>query len=175
MSTQAIGAAAAGTAVLGGGGVTIAYAAGAFNGESKYVDFNDYVINGGEFQYFGSTENETDDNSISSKVKALLKDATKKTKYKEKLKNNIKGISVSGENSNTKPNDDEIDKSGEDSDSDSSKLNKTAKFVHDWCKKNKITKPIAGNEKTKFTKQEIKEHKDWSKFEALCLEIKGNN
>uniref|UniRef100_UPI001C0A737F hypothetical protein n=1 Tax=Candidatus Mycoplasma haematohominis TaxID=1494318 RepID=UPI001C0A737F len=57
MSTQAIGAAAAGTALLGGGGTLAAYAAGAFNPKDKDwqdATFKDYAAHL-NLKYIGET------------------------------------------------------------------------------------------------------------------------
>ncbi|WP_216083388.1 hypothetical protein [Candidatus Mycoplasma haematohominis] len=178
MSTQAIGAAAAGTAILGGGGATIAYAAGAFNGEIKYKNFDDYVSRSGKYEYIGKLGGETEDGSIKKKVEVFLKnsDSSKKTAYKDKLKKNIKGINESDEANNPKPTDDEIDRTISGSDN-TNELEKTSKFVHNWCKKNKDLKPTQKEGQIDFKETEITSHDNWDRFKELCLTevVRTNN
>ncbi|GCE63731.1 hypothetical protein [Candidatus Mycoplasma haematohominis] len=176
MSTQAIGVAAVGTAVIGAGGSAIAYAAGAFNGETKYRNFDDYVNRSGKYEYIGKLGEDTESGSIKEKVKSFLQDSSKKTAYKGKLKDSINEISESEVDSSVKPTQDEIDKTIDSTDSTGA-LEKTSKFVHSWCKKNKDLKPTPKGGQVDFKEDEITSHASWNRFKVLCLNeiVKAGN
>ncbi|GCE63716.1 hypothetical protein [Candidatus Mycoplasma haematohominis] len=125
MSTQAIGAAAAGTAILGGGGVTIAYAAGAFDPkvkESKQVQSTYKTLAEEELkeskEYVGGNK---------EKIQTLLTTESKKTAYQaalknvwEKMRNTVTDTSVG-----TQPIEADI--------SDGNKASSVADYVNKWC------------------------------------------
>ncbi len=126
MSTQAIGAAVAGTVVIGGGGATIAYAAGAF--DAKYSDFDDYINNGGKYRYIGSSG--TDRSLTEDKIKAHLKDASKGENYREALKGKIGNMNLSDQNNPPRPDANEIGQAGKETGDTTTNLDKVAKFVN---------------------------------------------
>ncbi|GCE63722.1 hypothetical protein [Candidatus Mycoplasma haematohominis] len=170
MSTQAIGAAAAGTAILGGGGTLAAYAAGAFEGEVKYADFDDYVKRGGRYKYIGQGDDVTDNDPTEGKIREFLKgsDTSNKATYKGNLKSQLTKMNLNPEDSQTpRPSEQEIDDSG--NTEKDTETGKVAKFVSKWCIQNKNKKPTSDNGKTKFAEKEIKAHENWSKFEVACL------
>ncbi|GCE63712.1 hypothetical protein [Candidatus Mycoplasma haematohominis] len=88
MSTQAIGAAAAGTAILGGGGATIAYAAGAFDPTTYFYKANEDSEFKNTKEYIGDKPDQ---------VKAWLIDNTKEKTYKGNLKTKLEsGMDLRG-------------------------------------------------------------------------------
>ncbi|WP_216083385.1 hypothetical protein [Candidatus Mycoplasma haematohominis] len=126
MSTQAIGAAAAGTAIVGGGGATIAYAAGAF--DPKVKESKQEVST---YKTSAEKELETDKEYVGEskdKIKALLPKDTQKTSYQtslegvwDKMKSSVKEQTSIG----TQPQSSDI--------SDSSKADSVADYVNKWC------------------------------------------
>ncbi|WP_216083399.1 hypothetical protein [Candidatus Mycoplasma haematohominis] len=150
MSTQAIGVAVAGTAVIGGGGTLAAYAAGAF--DSKYESFEDYVDKAlkDKSQYLGDLLNK-------DKVKAKLSESNNATYKKELEKVVVKG----GDSSAIKKTD--IDTASNDDD----KSTKIAAEAKSWCDDKKTKKP---SNKGTWTKATIEKDLDWAPFSAVCLE-----
>ncbi|GCE63714.1 hypothetical protein [Candidatus Mycoplasma haematohominis] len=177
MSTQAIGAAAAGTAILGGGGATIAYAAGAFDGNKSstpktYVDFDDYVKNGGKYKYIGQGDNVVDADPTQEKIKGLLSGSEKET-YKENLKGQWEGMNLGSEDNTSRPSKKELEDSiqaGKDTEKD-----KVSLFVNKWCIQNKKQKPTSTGAEKRFTEQEMENYSEWFKFEKACLETVSSN
>ncbi|GCE63710.1 hypothetical protein [Candidatus Mycoplasma haematohominis] len=175
--SNSLAAAAAGTAILGGGGATIAYAAGAFDGNKSstpktYVDFDDYVKNGGKYKYIGQGNNVVDADPTQGKIKELLSDSKKET-YKENLKRQWEGMNLGAGDSTYKPSATELEDSieaGKDTEKD-----KVSLFVNKWCIQNKKQKPTSTGAEKRFTEQEIKNYSEWSKFEKACLEIVSSN
>ncbi|GCE63742.1 hypothetical protein MHSWG343_07420 [Candidatus Mycoplasma haematohominis] len=160
MTTQAIGAAAVGAAVIGGGGTLAAYAAGAFS-EVKYLDFNDYFVKvfGKEYQLI-SLDNH-------SAIEGKIKNATSGNLYKKLLGNhwdNMQegGFTVTG--LSTKPTKGDLE--GTD------KETEVAKWTKEWCKARKGKKSTA--EDKKWTKSIIDADKEWQAFFAVCLEKKSS-
>ncbi|WP_216083446.1 hypothetical protein [Candidatus Mycoplasma haematohominis] len=157
MSTQAIGAAAAGTAVVGGGGALAAYAAGAFNGETKYESFDDY------FQKTLSKTHkyvsETDYQPIETKIGESAGSNT----YKTSLTTHWSKMG-----SNDVPADGEPTQKPETIDTSWSNKTDVAKWTFKWCNSRKTKKP-SGDEKM-WIREEIERNLEWQTFKSVCLE-----
>ncbi|GCE63708.1 hypothetical protein MHSWG343_07080 [Candidatus Mycoplasma haematohominis] len=161
MSTQAIGAAAAGTAILGGGGATIAYAAGAFDGEKgsnikTYANFLEYVQGDESGRVF----------LVEAEIKDKLDESGKEPDYKNLIKGNLTNMAslASG-----------VDKP---SDSDFTSTEETSKtkivtFTNKWCevRKSKSLSEEQGNKK--LTKNEIEANSEWALFKIICTKEKA--
>ncbi|GCE63893.1 hypothetical protein [Candidatus Mycoplasma haematohominis] len=155
MSTQAIGAAAAGTAVIGGGGTLAAYAAGAFEREATYDSFQAYFNAklSKTHKYIGN------DSDLKGKIKANL-EGSNKDNYKKELEKiiqqeggtDVQEASVDGAESN---------------DSNLTKISKKTKL---WCEKTKDVK-LTSNDK-KWNEGNVKSHENWTPFQTVCLEQK---
>ncbi|GCE63729.1 hypothetical protein [Candidatus Mycoplasma haematohominis] len=172
MSTQAIGAAAAGTVVIGGGGATIAYAAGAFNGEIKYKNFGDYVRRSGKYRYIGQGATVSENDPTAENIKKLLEKESRENKedYRNKLKEQEPDMNLNPTDASTpKPSKEDINSAGQTE--KTNETDKVSKFVSKWCIQNKTNKPTPSDGKEEFTEEKIKQHANWSKFEAVCLEL----
>ncbi|GCE64077.1 hypothetical protein MHSWG343_10850 [Candidatus Mycoplasma haematohominis] len=166
--SQAASLAALGAVGAGSVGVGTAYATGAF--DAKYLNFDDYVKNGGKYRYIGSTSEDTSSDPTAENIKKLIKEPATKNLYKDFLKGKIKDMSVSGVQTNDKPGNDDISKIGESGDSNDTITGKAASFVSKWCIEKKQSKPSSNDGKTKFKEKEITSAGEWSTFEKLCLE-----
>ncbi|GCE64076.1 hypothetical protein MHSWG343_10840 [Candidatus Mycoplasma haematohominis] len=156
MSTQAIGAAAAGTAVIGGGGATIAYAAGAFNGEKKttpkiYENFLEYAKERGLGNVILSL----------AEIKTKLAEKTNSPTYKETIKDNLNNMTstVTG-----------VQKSVDgDFAEDPNKDEEISQFTHKWCEVvSKKKKTGNGNDKS-WLGAEIEQDSEFDPFQKICL------
>ncbi|GCE63732.1 hypothetical protein [Candidatus Mycoplasma haematohominis] len=146
-------AAAAGTAVLGGGGVTIAYVAGAF--EIRYENFDSYVNNALKDTHIYAT---LDD------AKLKTKSSDTNTTYVKALKKIVSTTGLSG-----------VDNTLQESDvgnisTDSGKLTKITTKTKAWCTDRKSKKPKEKD--TWWTESAIKSDEDWATFQTVCLEEK---
>ncbi|GCE63739.1 hypothetical protein [Candidatus Mycoplasma haematohominis] len=166
MSTQTIAAAVAGTAVIGGGGATIAYAAGAF--DAKYSDFDDYVKNGGKYRYIGSSG--TDRSLTEDKIKAHLKDTNKGDSYRTALTGKIDNMNLTGTSNPSKPNASEIGQAGKEASGTTTNLDKVAKFVNQWCEVTKVKKPANAQAGDKFRVSDLEAVSEWNAFVSVCVE-----
>ncbi|GCE63726.1 hypothetical protein MHSWG343_07260 [Candidatus Mycoplasma haematohominis] len=149
MSTQAIGAVAVGTAVVGGGGTLAAYAAGAFNGEAKYESFEDYVN-----KALKNKKQYSADSLTNEKIKQKLSTNTYKEELKKVVVKTEDSDPITAEDVGKNPPDD-------------NKLTKMVEKAKAWCTSKKPKKSIDGG---KWTKVTIEKDADWAPFEAVCLE-----
>ncbi|GCE64048.1 hypothetical protein [Candidatus Mycoplasma haematohominis] len=157
MSTQAIGAAAAGTLVIGGGGTLAAYAAGAFNGESTYDSFQAY-FDAKLSETYTYTGNHSD---LKNKMKVNLTGSDKET-YKSELKKII-SKEVVGESV--------LDTDVDGAESDDTKLGKVYGKAKTWCEATKAVK-LTPTQNKKWNEANVQSHEDWAPFMTVCLEKK---
>ncbi|GCE63702.1 hypothetical protein [Candidatus Mycoplasma haematohominis] len=160
MSTQALGAAAAGTAILGGGGATIAYAAGAFDpkaGEQKQekstyktlAETDPFIFNK---EYVGGDENA---------IKALL-EKKDDTSYKTTLKSTHwekmeeKDILLGDKPTKTKASEFDND----------SKNDEISKYVSVWCQ------AVSAKELKAIPESREEDHGKWEAFKFVCFKEK---
>ncbi|WP_216083445.1 hypothetical protein [Candidatus Mycoplasma haematohominis] len=159
MSTQVLGAAAAGTAVIGGGGATIAYAAGAFDPkvkESKQEVSTYKTLAEKEFEtskeYVGGDE---------SAIKTLLEKAGD-TSYKTTLKNThwekMEEKDILEDDKPTKTKDNEFDNNG--------KNDEISKYVSAWCQ------AVSEKELSSIPKNGETNNNRWEAFKFACFKQK---
>ncbi|GCE63718.1 hypothetical protein [Candidatus Mycoplasma haematohominis] len=160
MSTQAIGAAAAGTAILGGGGATIAYAAGAFDPKVKdqqqtrhnYRTLAESMVGK---QYIGDKKTE---------IQTLWDNTTNnyKTTLKSAYWDNMVIEDVTDAQKPTKTDKGKFD--------DAAKKDEILTYVSVWCQAvavkelNAIPENVTGGEN--------KDHKRWEAFKFACFKAK---
>ncbi|GCE63725.1 hypothetical protein MHSWG343_07250 [Candidatus Mycoplasma haematohominis] len=175
MSTQAIGAAAAGAAVIGGGGTLAAYAAGAFDAKWEGATFEEYAKSLGNLKYIG----ETGDSILvtppdKTKITTRMQDSGKGTEYKNSIKSNwnyMKKDDVNSEQDKAKrPEDQDLFPSGT-----WSKENEIADWISVWCgaiRNKKVKVKRTKDNKVEWRTEFFETNNSWKAFEAVCLEAK---
>ncbi|WP_216083444.1 hypothetical protein [Candidatus Mycoplasma haematohominis] len=175
MSTQAIGAAVAGTALLGGGGTLAAYAAGAFNTKWEDTTFEEYAQSLGKLKYLGEGNTNLKTPPTKTNVETRIGDSANGAKYKESLKRNwdqMKKEDVAEEEKNKRPRDSKdvlfpaiaqsLDKKSE-----------IAQWTETWCGaigKKRVKAKVKVGDETKWNKEFFDGSDSWKAFTAVCLE-----
>ncbi|GCE63717.1 hypothetical protein [Candidatus Mycoplasma haematohominis] len=180
MSTQAIGAAAAGTAVIGGGGTLVAYAAGAFDLKEKdwqQATFEEYAQSLG-LKYVGVTGNTSlGELPDKEKIKKKIEDNSKGAQYRAILKKhwgNMENKDVIEVNKPTRPEEEEGVLFPSDS-TTRTKDSEVADWTKSWCKaakdiSNKIKR--AKGEGWEWNTDLLNKNNKWKAFEEVCFETK---
>ncbi|GCE63734.1 hypothetical protein [Candidatus Mycoplasma haematohominis] len=126
MSTQAIGAAAAGTAVLGGGGVTIAYAAGAFSASKTQEEERDTYLTQAKKELQATKDYIGNDKT---RIQGLLSSTSDTPAYKTTLS----GVWGNMSETELKTKDSSLEKPADSEIQDSTKASSVADYVNKWC------------------------------------------
>ncbi|GCE63895.1 hypothetical protein [Candidatus Mycoplasma haematohominis] len=149
MSTQAVGAAAAGTVVIGGGGTLAAYAAGAFDKDNYLTQAKKDSDIKNKKEYIGKNKDE---------ISKLLSSGTTDTTYQTALDGAWDNMDSSGLPSITKPEKTSV--------KDNTKASEVANYTNAWCEhisKKTLEKPPIDADADKNT---------WDAFKAACFNTK---
>ncbi|GCE63514.1 hypothetical protein [Candidatus Mycoplasma haematohominis] len=163
MTPQALGAGAAGAAVIGGGGTLAAYAAGAF-GNSPYGDYYLYATasttNGGQDRkYIGSDL---------SKIQELLKAADGSSSWRASIKNTHWDEMVKTVNSPSGLTKDVIDNV---KDTGNPRLNDFSSYINKWCERTareNVDKSKKENGQWDSEKFNETDNVKWKAFKEVC-------
>ncbi|GCE63719.1 hypothetical protein [Candidatus Mycoplasma haematohominis] len=159
MSTQAVGAAAAGTAVIGGGGTLAAYAAGAFDPKVKeskqvqntYKTLAEEELNASKEYIGGSKE----------KITPLLSGNTVDETYRDTLS----GVWSKMDDTELKTKQNPVSRPDESYVKDTSKSDDVSDYANKWCEhisEKQLTKiPTDGSDKN-----------TWDAFKSACFNTK---
>ncbi|GCE63703.1 hypothetical protein [Candidatus Mycoplasma haematohominis] len=171
MSTQALGAAAAGTAIVGGGGTLAAYAAGAFGSSS-------------ELYYWMKSKNLLDKyiGGDLTRIEEKIKNGGNSTNsgYKKNLNDNwdeMKKEDFPEGSRPERPDKNKIANAGQTSDTDSNDLKDIANFVNKWCELRLGKGTVKFKENTnpkeydegKLTDPKDDVDKKWKAFREVCV------
>ncbi|GCE63724.1 hypothetical protein [Candidatus Mycoplasma haematohominis] len=167
MSIQTIGAAVAGTAVVGGGGALAAYAAGAFE---SYGDLYEWMVKKNKWNDYKGK----DIIAIKKKIKES-EGVSQENSYKKSLSENWDLIKADGNTDDTLKS--EIDKAGkQDQDSNYEKLNQIVNVVNVWCEKKLRSEiKLPRNENRDFDETKLATPNDdsvaktWKAFNEICI------
>ncbi|GCE63706.1 hypothetical protein [Candidatus Mycoplasma haematohominis] len=174
MSTQAIGSAIAGTAVVGGGGTLAAYAAGAFDPSKptlKEATFEDYAKHK-SLKYLGETNKVPGIAPDSAKIKSRLDDSTNGQVYRASFNkhwDNMKDADVTVTPKKTRPSD--LKTSLFPTSGSGSKDQEVSNWTADWCKSIGVKKVLikkVENGKESW-KDDLDEDSSWKAFKDICL------
>ncbi|GCE64046.1 hypothetical protein MHSWG343_10540 [Candidatus Mycoplasma haematohominis] len=161
MSTQVIGAAVAGTAVVGGGGALAAYAAGAFDGEKNTKTSVRYS----NFLEYAKAKKLGNEIFSESDIGTKLSNKTETPIYKDTIKNSIEKMNSSVEGA-TKPEKGDFESAVTDKD------DAIKKFTHKWCDAVSKKTKTGGSSNEGWTEDEITSDPEFTPFKEICLKPK---
>ncbi|GCE63701.1 hypothetical protein [Candidatus Mycoplasma haematohominis] len=174
MPTQAVAGAAAGAALLGGGGTLAAYAAGAFNTKWEDTTFEEYAQSLGKLKYLGESSTTLNTPPTKTNIEAKIGNATSGGGYRDVLKGNwdhMKKEDVAEEEKNKRPQDSKdvlFPASAQSLD----KKSEIAQWTEAWCGaigKKRVKAKIKVGDDTKWNKEFFNRDDSWKAFKEVCL------
>ncbi|GCE63735.1 hypothetical protein MHSWG343_07350 [Candidatus Mycoplasma haematohominis] len=181
MSTQAVAGAAAGAALLGGGGTLAAYAAGAFNSKDKDwqdTTFKDYAAHL-NFKYIGETGTTAPGTlPTKEKIKTKIDGDSTGIGYKKSLKDNWENMKVGDVDESSKSKRPTGDVSTLfPADNNLSEKEKISEWTEEWCKaiaNKKVKAKLTKNNQTEWNTNLFEGDVSWKAFKEVCLEATVN-